>query len=170
MNDSYVELLVKKKKTSKDTVLKALMIGLIAVTAILGLVIPILWILTIALGILAYFRMPGQDIEWEYLYVNGELDVDKVMAKSRRKRAGRFDIEKAEIVAPVSSHDLDYYRQGNSIKTLDFTSGDEKARVYAMVANEDTGKHPGLKLVLFEPNDEILNDMRRLAPRKVKLN
>lgn len=167
MNDSYVELLVKKKKTTKDTVVKGALIAAIAVLVILGLAIPFVWIAALALGVFAYFKIPSLDVEWEYLYVNGELDVDKVMAKQRRKRVGSFDLDKTEIVAPWTSHELDYYKQGK-LKTLDFTSGEENAKVYAMMTTVDKGKNPGPRLVLFEPNDEVIEDMRRLAPRKVK--
>lgn len=166
MNDSYVELLVKKKKTGKDTALKVLMIAGIVILVLAGLIIhPIVLVAAIALGVLAYFKIPGLDIEWEYLYVKGELDVDKIMSRTRRKRVGQFDLDKAELVAPYNSHELDYYRQNSNMKVLDFTSGEENAKVYAMVTSDDKG----MKLVLFEPNEEIIKDMNRISPRKVKL-
>ena len=86
MSESYVELLVKKEKTPKDSILKGLMIA--------GIVIlvhdrtgdyPLILIAAIALGVLAYFKMPGLDLEFEYLYVNGELDIDKIMSKAEEK-------------------------------------------------------------------------------------
>ena len=110
--------------------------------------------------------MPGLDLEFEYLYVNGELDIDKIMSKVKRKRVGSFDISKAEMVAPVKSHELDYYRQSKDLKVVDCSSGDDHANVYGMVIKDEKG----MKLVLFEPNQEILNDMRRIAPRKVKFS
>ena len=157
MSESYVELLVKKKKTPKDSILKGLMIA--------GIVILVL-IAAIALGVLAYFKMPGLDLEFEYLYVNGELDIDKIMSKVKRKRVGSFDISKAEMVAPVKSHELDYYRQSKDLKVVDCSSGEDHANVYGMVIKDEKG----MKLVLFEPNQEILDDMRRIAPRKVKFS
>ena len=36
MNDSYSELLVKKEQTGKDKVIKFLLIGVIAATAVVG--------------------------------------------------------------------------------------------------------------------------------------
>ena len=157
MSESYVELLVKKKKTPKDSILKGLMIA--------GIVILVL-IAAIALGVLAYFKMPGLDLEFEYLYVNGELDIDKIMSKVKRKRVGSFDISKAEMVAPVKSHELDYYRQSKDMKVVDCSSGEDHANVYGMVIKDEKG----MKLGLFEPNQEILDDMRRIAPRKVKFS
>lgn len=166
MSESYVELLVKKKKTPKDSILKGLMIAGIVILVLIGLVIPLVLIAAIALGVLAYFKMPGLDLEFEYLYVNGELDIDKIMSKVKRKRVGSFDISKAEMVAPVKSHELDYYRQSKDLKVVDCSSGDDHANVYGMVVKDEKG----MKLVLFEPNQEILDDMRRIAPRKVKFS
>ena len=162
MSESYVELLVKKKKTPKDSILKGLMIAGIVILVLIGLVIPLVLIAAIALGVLAYFKMPGLDLEFEYLYVNGELDIDKIMSKVKRKRVGSFDISKAEMVAPVKSHELDYYRQSKDLKVVDCSSGEDHANVYGMVIKDEKG----MKLVLFEPNQEILDDMRRIAPRK----
>ena len=166
MSESYVELLVKKKKTQKDSILKGLMIAGIVILVLIGLVIPLVLIAAIALGVLAYFKMPGLDLEFEYLYVNGELDIDKIMSKVKRKRVGSFDISKAEMVAPVKSHELDYYRQSKDLKVVDCSSGEDHANVYGMVIKDEKG----MKLVLFEPNQEILDDMRRIAPRKVKFS
>ena len=166
MSESYVELLVKKKKTPKDSILKGLMIVGIVILVLIGLVIPLVLIAAIALGVLAYFKMPGLDLEFEYLYVNGELDIDKIMSKVKRKRVGSFDISKAEMVAPVKSHELDYYRQSKDLKVVDCSSGEDHANVYGMVIKDEKG----MKLVLFEPNQEILDDMRRIAPRKVKFS
>ena len=166
MSESYVELLVKKKKTPKDSILKGLMIAGIVILVLIGLVIPLVLIAASALGVLAYFKMPGLDLEFEYLYVNGELDIDKIMSKVKRKRVGSFDISKAEMVAPVKSHELDYYRQSKDLKVVDCSSGEDHANVYGMVIKDEKG----MKLVLFEPNQEILDDMRRIAPRKVKFS
>lgn len=166
MSESYVELLVKKKKTPKDSILKGLMIAGIVILVLIGLVIPLVLIAAIALGVLAYFKMPGLDLEFEYLYVNGELDIDKIMSKVKRKRVGSFDISKAEMIAPVKSHELDYYRQSKDLKVVDCSSGEDHANVYGMVIKDEKG----MKLVLFEPNQEILDDMRRIAPRKVKFS
>ena len=137
MSESYVELLVKKKKTPKDSILKGLMIAGIVILVLIGLVIPLVLIAAIALGVLAYFKMPGLDLEFEYLYVNGELDIDKIMSKVKRKRVGSFDISKAEMVAPVKSHELDYYRQSKDLKVVDCSSGEDHANVYGMVIKDE---------------------------------
>ena len=167
MSDLYEELLVKRKKKASDSALKALMIAAIVISVFAGLFIhPFALLAAIGFGILAYFKMPALDLEYEYLYVNGELDVDKIMSKMKRKRVGSFDIDKADLIAPYKSHELDCYKHNKDLKILDYSSGEENANVYAMI----TKGEKGLQMVLFEPSQSVLNDMRRIAPRKVKLS
>ncbi len=165
MSDLYIELLVKKKRTATDTILKTLLIALTVLAFLAGLLItPLALIVFVGLLVLDYFKLPGFDLEYEYLYVNGELDIDKIMSKQKRKRVGSFDMKNVEMVAPVKSHELDYYRNGK-VKVVDYSSGEENANVYAMLVKDDKEQ----KMVLFEPNQAILDDMRRIAPRAVKL-
>ena len=75
MSDLYIELLVKKKKTSTDTLLKVLMIGATVIFVLGGVLFnPIILLLAVVMGVVDYFKLPSLDLEYEYLYVNGELD------------------------------------------------------------------------------------------------
>lgn len=166
MSDLYIELLVKKKKTSSDTLKKVLLIGGTVIFAVLGILMhPIILIAALGMGILDYFMLPGLDLEYEYLYVNGELDIDKIMSKQKRKRVGRYDMKEVEMVAPKNSHELDSFRNMKDIKVCDYSSMDENAKTFGMVAKGKKGK----ELVYFDPSPEILKDMQRIAPRNVKL-
>lgn len=163
MGDAYIELLVKKKKTGKDTAIQVLMGVGVAVLVFLGLMQPLFWLLALALGAASYFVFQRLNLEYEYLYVNGELDVDKIFSQSRRKRAGSYDVNNMEVLAPVKSHQLDSYNNNSNVKTVDYTSLEENARVFAMVVSADNQ----LIKVLFEPNDEMLKEFKNKAPRKV---
>ncbi len=166
MSDLYIELLVKKKKTSADTMMKVLLIGGTVLVTLAGLLIhPLLLLGAVAMGVLDYFKLPGLDLEFEYLYVNGELDIDKIMSKQKRKRVGKYDIKNVELVAPKNSHDLDCYKNMKDIKIKDYSSMEEQAKIYAMVVKGEKG----MEMVYFEPNEAILKDMQRIAPRNVKL-
>lgn len=166
MSDLYIELLVKKKKTSADTLMKALLIGGTVLLVLAGLFVhPIILIGAIAMGVLDYFKLPALNLEYEYLYVNGELDIDKIMSKQKRKRVGTYDMKNVELVAPKNSHELDSHRNRKDIKILDYSSMDENAKTFAMVVKAEKG----MQLVYFDPSPEILRDMQRIAPRSVKL-
>ena len=166
MSDLYIELLVKKKRAPKDTFLKGLMITATVLFVLTGIVINFLFLIPgLVMLVLDYFFVPTFDLEYEYLYVNGELDIDKIMSKQKRKRVARYDMKNVELVAPKISHDLDSYKNNKNLKVRDFSSQDENAKVFGMVIKGDKA----MELVYFEPNDAILKDMQRIAPRNVKL-
>ena len=151
MNDTYSELLIKKEVTAKDKMIKVLLIALIALMAVAGLLItPLAFIAAIALGIAAYFVFPNLDLEFEYVYVNGE-------------RAKSFELSKMEIMAPVKSHRLDYQNQNTKMKVYDFSSGNPSHKVFAMIIPSDNE----LCKVLLEPDEELLKNIEKSCPRKV---
>lgn len=166
MSDLYTELLVKRKTQLRDKVLKVVLIVVTILAAFVGLFMtPLGFIALIAMGVADYILLPRFDLEFEYLYVNGELDIDKIMSKQKRKRAASYDMEKMEMIAPWNSHELDYHKNDTKAKISDYSSKTENANVYGMIYNSDKGK----EIVLLELNNVVLNDIRRIAPRKIKL-
>ena len=86
MNDAYSELLVKKEQTIKEKAIKVLVIALIVLAAVAGIFItPIALVVAVVLGAAAYFLLPNLDLEFEYLYVNGELDIDRIASRAKRR-------------------------------------------------------------------------------------
>ena len=124
MNESYKELLVKKDRGTKETLLR---FASVALTVILGLLTfmmnpMIFFIVMIVLGVLDYFVFQLTDIEYEYLYLDKEISVDKIMAKTRRKKLTTISVDKIEIMAPEKSHQLDSYRNRQT-KVTDISAG-----------------------------------------------
>lgn len=166
MSDMYRELLVKREPQTSDKLFKVGLIVLTILAAAAVLFTPWAIIALIAVCIFDYFKFPSFKLEFEYLYVNGELDVDKVLSQKSRKHAASYNIvENMELLAPWDSHEMDYYRKGHQGKIVDFSSGKAGEKVYAMVYNGEKGT----ELVLLEPDEAILRDIQRLAPRKVHM-
>ena len=124
MNESYKELLVKKDKGAKETLTRVVCV---VPTVFLGLLTLltgniIFFIVVIVLGVLDYFVFQWTDIEYEYLYLDKEISVDKIMAKTRRKKVTTISVEKIEIMAPEKSYQLDSYRNRQT-KVTDLSAG-----------------------------------------------
>ena len=96
-----------------------------------------------------------------YLYVDKQLTVDKIMARTRRKKVETFDLERMEILAPIKSWHLDDYKN-RQLKVVDYSSGVEQQPDirYSMIYN-------GEKRVIFEPNAEMVAAIKSIALRKV---
>lgn len=167
MGDLYSEYLVKKKPTALDAVIKYGLIILTVLAALAGLFVsPVILVLAVILGVVSYFVIPKTDIEYEYLFVNGELDIDMVMAKTKRKKVNTFDLREADLIAPVNSQRMAYYNNNSKLKTLDYSSGDESHRRFAVIirADGDTCK------VILEPDDTMAQAIKNSAPSKVFLD
>ncbi len=164
MSESYVEYLVARKPSFIMQFLKILLIMLTVVFVLVGFIflpgIPGLLVAAVtAIG--AYFAYLNASIEYEYLYVDKEISIDKVLAKSRRKKAASYSLEQMEIFAPLNSHRLDSYKN-RQMKTADYSSGiaAQPERRYMMIWNGDTK-------VILEPNAEMIKAIQSVAPRKV---
>lgn len=164
MSDMYSEIMVKRITPTSDKVKRAVLVGGTAVCFVGGVVImwPLL-IAAVALGIVTYLMIPRFDLEYEYLYVNGEIDIDKIMGKQKRKRCASYDIENMEIMAPSNSHALDSYKNNSDIRVKDYTSLDPQASSYSLVFNQEKQR----ELVKLELNERVVQEIRRIAPRKV---
>ena len=152
MSDLYSELLVKKESTVKDSIVKYGLIVLTVLAVGAGLFIsPLVLILAIALGIACYFVIPRTDLEYEYLFVNGEFDIDMVMAKSKRKKVTSLKLSEVDLVAPLDSHRMDYYNSNQKLKVQDFSSGNPEHKRFAIIARDgaDTCK------VIIEPDETL---------------
>ena len=102
MSDLYTEVLVKKQQTGKDKVIKGVLIFFTVLFAAAGIMMnPLILLLALVLGIVDYIFIPKLSVEFEYLYVNGELDIDRIYSQSRRKRAASYELSNR--TSPISS-------------------------------------------------------------------
>lgn len=167
MSDLYCECLVKKETTAKDTIIKYGLKALVIVLALLGLFGNILFLLAaVVCGVAAYFVIPKTDLEYEYLFVNGEMDIDMVMAKSKRKKVKSINMAEVDLIAPMKSHRMDYYNGNQKMKVLDYSSGNPDHKRFAVITRDNDGT---LK-VIIEPDETMAKAIKNSAPSKVFLD
>lgn len=161
MSETYVECLVKKKSNTGIKFLRILSTMLAVVFVVMGTFSWQALIIGLLMGVAAYFIYLNADLEYEYLYLDKEITIDKVMAKTKRKRVAKYDLGRMEILAPVKSYHLDEYKNRN-VKTVDYSSGaaGQPDLKYAMY-------YDGGVKVIFEPNSEMVKAIKNIAPRKV---
>lgn len=166
MRDLYSEILIKRRTPLKEQIVKIMMLVVTVGMGVLYLM-TLQWvflIVCIAMIVTDYFLIPEFNLEYEYLYVNGELDIDKIMSKVKRKRVCSLDLTKdLEIMAPLSSHALDSYKNKKNMKVSDYSSGVESKGQYGLVMQGENG----MFMAIIEPDDVMINDIKRIAPRKV---
>ena len=117
-------------------------------------------------GVGAYFLNMFTDLEYEYLFVNGEFDIDMVMAKSKRKKVMSVNLSEADLIAPLNSHKMDYYNGNSRMKTLDYSSGNPEHKRFAIIMKAG-GEN---SRIIIEPDDEMAKAIKNSAPSKVFLD
>lgn len=167
MGDLYSELLVKKDKTAKDSLLKYGLIVLTVLAVFAGLIItPLALIIAVALGIACYFVIPKTDVEYEYLFINGDFDIDMIMSKTKRKKVKSFKLSEADLAAPLDSNRMDYYNGNQNMKVLDFSSGNPEHKRFGVITRLDGN----LCKIILEPDEALAQAMKNSAPSKVFLD
>lgn len=161
--DIYAEWLVKRKTPGYVYIA----VPAVVLACLIGLFLAFFtqWgvIATVLIFVGCYFLVRTFKVEYEYVFVTNELDIDRILNQSRRKRAYRLQMENVELVAPWESHELDNFRNNPGFKLVDVSSGYAKHKRYGIVYSESGNN----TLFIFEPNDRILDVMHRCSPRKV---
>ncbi|NBH35443.1 hypothetical protein D3Z58_18290 [Clostridiaceae bacterium] len=163
MNDSYAECLVRRRIPFYANLINIGMGVVTAVCVLLALSTNIIgMVLLLVSGFFTYLLYRNSRVEYEYLYVDKILSIDKILGKAKRKKAWEGQMDDIEIIAPSDSSAIkDHVSSG--FKVLDFTSQLPGARTYTAVvrSGSETIK------ILFEPDDKMIQCFRQTAPRKV---
>jgi len=156
MGDIYLEHLVKKKPNAKTVVAKAGIAALFGTLAGGGFLIgfffqPIAFLLVFAALFAAIYAMSFFNIEYEYILTNGELDIDIIYSKSRRKRLFSGEIKVFEVMCHVSNNDYASTFSRADVRK-DYSGGEVGVNTYMFFTSQK-----GRRLaVAFEPNNEML--------------
>lgn len=111
--DSFFEQIIKKRKTAADWLLMALIILLaLALLFVVFLFLPeVFFLAAVGVGYGAWWLITNQNVEYEYCVTNGDIDVDQITARRKRKRlvsvAGRKieSLMPFDPTAPLSKYD-----------------------------------------------------------------
>ena len=105
----------------------------------------------------------GSILEYEYLYLNGELDIDCIYLKKRREHIGTYKVADMEALFPLDAKRFREYRKDKNIKIRGCSAGRRGMR-YGMLIPRAEQKD----LLIFEPDQGMLLDMQRRSPGKVQ--
>ena len=171
--DIFVEHLVKKKRTGKDFVkILACLVGVliilmfVPVVLMIKLVGPIAFTACIGLIYLLYRLITATNLEYEYCFTNGALDVDKVINMRNRKRLLEVNARKIDMMASTKNREFKRYLNDSTTKKVYACTHIDDEGVYFVIF---PGKN-GRTMLLFNPNEKIKEGFRRYNPQKVTLD
>lgn len=162
MNELYAEAGVKRKDTMGTFAMRFILIFVAISAFLLTFQNSILLFISAILIVAIVYIFPRLNVQYEYVFCDGQLDFDKIMGNAKRKTALKLDFDHVAIMAPAGSHALDGYTY---IKTTvkDFSSRRKDVKPYVIVTRQGelTTK------ILFEPNEKMIGCIKSKYPRKI---
>ena len=163
MGDVFKEQIVKRQPNSKDTLKRT---GLLIAVVIVGFlafgIIPAFApFLVLAAGFGAWILMGFLKVEYEYAFTDGELDIDAIYNRSRRKRLFSARVNDFELMAHVEDKVQMGAFQG-AVEVKDYSSGVVNENTYAFLLNY-RGKRTKF---IIEPNAVMLKAMATVLTRR----
>ena len=164
LNDGYAEHIVKAKTPAGVTC--GMAAGIVLMIAGLGAAMfvqgfgSIGFLVAIAGAVVFGIFVSRRD---EYIMVNEDIDIARIIAKKSRKKIMSFSNADVKFIAKEGCIYLDNeLQQDSSIKTRDFTSGNKQNQdgVYVFVLNKN-GKAEFVKLELSDRTIDHVNNFFR---------
>lgn len=169
--DTFFEQIVAIKTTLKSALaVMGIWLGffivslaLLFLTRIIPLLSAMLGFVAMVIILLGYFAFKLTkkfSIEYEYIITNGCFDVDKIIARSSRKRMMTFEISTVEAIEKFNP---------NAMPTRDFKEklvacNPDDPNAYYMIMSED-GK--GTRLLVFAPDERIKGAVKKFLPKYI---
>ncbi|MGN0665859.1 MAG: DUF6106 family protein [Huintestinicola sp.] len=163
LNDMYAEQLIEKKSGGADILKKiGIMLGISILCAlVLMFIIPPISLIGVAgLLYLAYYLLTGCGVEYEYIFTNGDLDIDKVTGKRKRKRLITAKLTEFTAFGKLSEAPA----SDSGITTVLASDGTGEGEYFADFKHASAGK---VRLI-FTPNEKLLEAIVAYLPRQLK--
>ena len=164
-SNNYCEVLVKVQATKMERLLAKLLWIMMAVYFVVGVIWNVLFLLLgVVFLVLALVWKRRLALEYEYQYLDGTLQVDKIIDMKKRKKCGRYDVENLCVMAPEGDEHLTPYLNRKDARMVDYTSRSQNGESRYVAVYRGKGEHCCATL---EPTDKLVQLMWRSAPGKV---
>ncbi len=172
--DSFIEKIVSRRKSPVER-LKTVGIvfaALILMAVSMG-VLPSLWaplgsisiFLVAGVGFGAWWLITSANLEYEYIVTNMDLDIDRITAQRKRKRLFSAKAKDFEICAKRNGPNYKEFAKG-AFKLLDYSASPDSPDCWFIVT-----QYKGERvMVLFEPDERMVQNFRRFNPSRVKFD
>ncbi|MCI9273964.1 MAG: hypothetical protein HFE39_08435 [Clostridiales bacterium] len=167
--DVFVEQIVKKKMESKEKLTAVgIAVAALALCCVIfflsGYLMAFTLVLVAAAIFGAYWLITNLNMEFEYAITNGDITVDKIIARRRRKRVVSIDAKEVEVMGK-------YRESDHAAKSYD------QRMIAARDAHDDdawfaTFHHRvhGNVLLVFSPDERTLEAIKPFLKRQVAMD
>lgn len=168
MDNTFIECMVKREDKNLRIMKK---VGMIVGVLLMDLLVLLFFPNFISIGLVVsflifFFFWRKIDKEYEMIYTDGLLDFDVIYHRSMRKRLLSVDAKEFEFIAPAESQNWKKAIEAQRDKVLNCSSTVQpNAKCYVGVVK----KNEKMYKVIFEPNQRIVDALRRYIPNKFEM-
>jgi hypothetical protein len=164
-HDVFVEQLIRRERPGGEFLFKcgAVLLGLVLITAAFVLArnfFPFFFALVV---ILEFFAFVYTVKEFEYSFMNGDVDFDVIQGKRRRKTVCSFSCREAVLMAPCEGHDGDM--SGHFTLRLDASVSPKAPDRWFIILEREDGNR---ELLILSPNARLLAAFKGALGRKME--
>jgi len=161
--DSFCEQIVQKKKGAKEwAIITAVIVGGLALL-FLGFLMNLLIIALVAVGYGGWWLITTQNVEYEYCVTNGDIDVDQITARRKRKRLVSVAGRKIESLLPFDPA----APMGKYQRTVVVAPSLQDEGLWCFTYHS---KKNGNTFVVFRPDERILREFYGGLPKLVQMD
>lgn len=162
--DTFFEQIVKVKRTGGQiaAIVGIILLTVIVLWAVVFIGIPMIGSLSFIVGFGAcwgaYKLITRTFVEYEYIFTNGDLDVDKIIARSSRKRVASVNCAAAERYGKYNPA----ARVSDSVKKVYMCCDADDENAKFIIAPT---KKEGTVMIVFAPDERLRGVIEKAVPR-----
>ena len=166
-DDTFVEELVVRKNNILNLLF---MVGLVIVALVvicaaflfLSTIFPAVLVIAVC-GVYIGFKFQG--VEYEYSFTNGDLDIDKIMAKRKRKRLVEINHKQVKVMAPYTMEFESETKDYQVSQIVDASAHKNAAGRWFLIYEDQDAK---CTFVVFQPSKRLRDAMRKYMRSRIK--
>ncbi len=163
--DMFVEQIIYRKKTKSQVALAVLIMALTSILVVMAFLLlgSLALMLMLPLGWGMWWLLSGMNIEYEYCITNGDIDIDRIVARRKRERVVSVSLKKLDSAGRYEPEKW----QGRQVDRTVFAAVSEKEE--GLYYFSYRSKKRGYTLVVFQPNERVMEAFVKALPRLLQM-
>ena len=164
-HDVFVEQLIRRERPGGEFLFRcgAVVLGLLLLAAAYLLARPFFAFFFALLVILEFFAFVYTVKEYEYSFINGDVDVDMIQGRRRRRTVCSFRCKDVTVMAPCEA--AGDRMDGEFTRRLDAAMSPKAPDRWFLITEREDGSR---ELIILSPNERLLEAFKGYLGRKME--
>ncbi len=164
MQSQYVEYSFERDIKVGEKIFRNCLLTLTIIFALLSFIVIFMFPIAMFFGTLTYYYNKSLKSEYEYILVDNELMVDKIIANQKRKKVKMLDLNYLDYMSNDEKVIMDKYK-GKPMKIIRFSSKSNKDEEYALIIK----RGELYNCYIIQCNEELLSALKSKHMRQMNL-